>query len=485
MGIFFLIICLGCFTPLMASMARRIVHSPETISTPTWLLVSNAFFILGGPIVSWTLYGEDLTNSVRGAATIAGVIAAYSACLAVSYFVVTWGVTALAGIRVEPSMGSLKRIAAVAKPSEVLLWSAVVVAVQVISLSFYSLGLSGGTMDYDYKLHVPYFILVMYMLVGSASLGVAALLAKIALGQSDLRSRFAAVAMLAIEYAIMVYSGRRELIWLTVAVTLGAIWSGRRRWIVAAPFALGLIYFVLFVFAPIFLRARVLYSGGDAPSVLDAYRIAIEDRSNDVTGKTDLESQRNTSWRFRTYAFWEQLYEDRGPAFTEGNILVQAVLMTLPRAIFGFTKFSLGTVDENLLETRFDISNNVSLESYVDLGPLGPAVYGIVFGAVFALCDALVCFSGSRYRMLAALNVGVLMRLLFGPEANPIAYFSELRTCVIYAILATVMAIIFRRAPMKADSEPLTSGISARTRLEPPAIPSVRKPIRPLPVLPS
>jgi hypothetical protein len=469
----------------MVGMARHILHFPERISTPTWLLVTNALFILGGPVVYWTLYGEDLTNSVRGAATIAGVIVAYSACLAGSYFVVTRGVTAITGIRIEGSVASLKRVAAVAKPTEVLMCSAVVIAVQVVSLWLYSLGLTGGTMAYDYKLHVPYFIIVAYMLIGSASLGVAALLAKIALGQSDLRFRFAAMAMLAIEYAITIYSGRRELVWLTVAVTLGVIWSGRRRWLVAAPFALGGVYLILFVFAPVFLRARILYSGGNAPSVMEAYRIAIEDRSTDVTGKTDLEAQRNTSWRFRTYAFWEQFYEDRGPAFTHGKILSQAVLMTLPRAIFGFTKYSLGVVDENLLETRIDICNNVSLESYVDLGALGPAVYGIIFGAVFALCDALICFSGSRYRMLAALNIGILMRHLLGPEANPIAYFSEFRTCVIYALLAALFATLLRRKPMQADSEPLKSGIAARTRLEPAAIPPVRPPSRPLPVLPS
>ncbi len=482
MGISSLILCLGCFVPLMVSMARRIFRSPETISTPVWLLVANVVFILGGPVISWVFYGEDLTRSARGAATVAVVIVAYSVFLAATYFLVSRSLAGLAGIRVESSVASLKRVSDAMKPAEVVRWAAFVMAVQVISLSFYSLGLSGGTMAYDYKLHVPYVMIALYMLVGGASLGVAALLAKIALGQSESRYRLAASALLLAEYVITVFSGRRELIWLTVAVAFGVIWSGRRRWVVAAPFAIGLIFVVMFVFAPLFLRARIMYSGGNAPSVAEAYRIAFEERSTDVTGETNLEAQRNTSWRFRTYAFWEELYEDRGPAFTQGKILIQAALMTLPRALFGFAKYSLGVVDENLLETRFDISNNVSLESFVDLGLVGPAVYGMIFGAVFALCDALICFSGSRYRMVAALSIGVIMRHLFGPEANPIAYFSELRTCVIYALLSVLIAILLGRKPMQVDGEPHAGNPVVRSRRGPVTAPPAIVPGRSLPV---
>lgn len=457
MGIYSLILCLACFAPLMVSMVKNAFRSPEAISTPVWLLVTNVLFILGGPVFSWFFLGEDLTRSSRGAATIAGVIVAYSIFFAGAYFVVAKGVAGLFGFRVESSVATLKRIGDVVKPAEVLRWSAVVIIVQFVSLSLYSLGLTGGTMARDFKLHVPYAMLALYMLVGGASLGVAALLAKVALGRSDQRSRIAAFALLVAEYVVAIFSGRRELIWLTIAVAFGVVWSGRRRWVVAAPFAIGLIYFVMFVFAPIFLRARVLYSGGNAPSVIEAYQIAIQDRSTDVTGKTDLEAQRNMSWRFRTYAFWEELYEDRGPAYTEGKILIQAALMSLPRLIFGLSKFSLGVVDEDLLETRFDICNNVSLESYIDLGLLGTAAYGIIFGAAFAMCDALICFSGSRYRMVAALNIGVLLRPLLGPEANPISYFSELRTCIIYALLAVLFAIVLGRKAMRLDREPVST----------------------------
>jgi hypothetical protein len=484
-GIYPLILCFGSFLPLMVSMARRIFRSPETISTPAWLLVTNVLFILGGPIISWAIYGEDLTKSTRGAATVAGVIVAYSVLLAGTYFAVSRIVAGLVGLHVESSVASLKRISAVAKPAEVLRWAVFVIAVQVISLSLYSLGLTGGTMAYDYKLRVPYAMLALYMLVGGASLGMAALLAKIALGQSDPQYRLAAAALLVAEYAITVFSGRRELIWLTLAVAFGVIWSGRRRWIVAAPFAIGLVYVVMFLFAPVFLRARALYSGGNAPSVAEAYQIAFEERSTDITGKTDFEAQRNTSWRFRTYAFWEQFYDERGPAFTQGKILAQAALMTLPRVIFGFAKFSLGVVDENLLETRFDICNNVSLESYVDLGMLGPVVYGVVFGVAFALCDALICFSGSRYRMVAALNIGVILRQLLGPEANPIAYFSELRTCLIYALLAVLFAILLGRKTMLAARETSGEGMLFRPRQDSAVVPPVIAPSPSLPVIPS
>ena len=103
MGILILILCIGCFTPLMVGMARHILHFPERISTPTWLLVTNALFILGGPVVYWTLYGEDLTNSVRGAATIAGVIVA---CTLAWTLVEVWVFSRTKVLYVDPGSGT-------------------------------------------------------------------------------------------------------------------------------------------------------------------------------------------------------------------------------------------------------------------------------------------------------------------------------------------------------------------------------------------
>ena len=479
MGTLFLILGLACFVPFFWSMGRRIFWAPETISTPAWLLSTNAGFILAGPVVAFLFLGEDLTNSPRGAATVTAVLLGYSVFLALSYFAVVKvvGATNLASAPPVSAVAVLRQAADSVRPPEVFLWSGVVLTIQVLAFALYSLGLTGGSMAYDYKLNIPYWFLVLYMLLGQATLGLAALLSRIAFGQSSLRDRVVAVSLLLTEFGLTVLSGRRELIWLTVAITFGIIWSGRRRWVAAMPFAVGIVYVVLFVFAPVFLRARVIYSGGNAPSVLEAYSIALNERESDVAGKTDFEAQRNTSWRFRTYAFWEQYYEEKGPAFTEGKLLMQAGLVVLPRAIFGFSKFALGVVDENLLETKYDICNNVSLESYVDLGVLGPAAYGLIFGAVFALCDSFIVFAGSRYRMMAVLATGTLLKQLFGPEANPIAYLSELRSCLIFALLAVLLAIVFgrkslpppARRPAHGFAGPQSGGVLPMGYFGPPA----------------
>jgi hypothetical protein len=450
MGTLFLILGLACFVPLFWSMGRRIFWAPETISTPAWLLSTNAAFILLGPVVTFLFLGEDLTNSPRGAATVTAVLLAYSIFLALAFAGVTAVVRASNPVANKPvsAVAVLRQAADSVSPAEVILWSSVVLAIQFLGFALYSLGLTGGNMAYDFKLDIPYWFLVLYLLLGQATLGIAALLARISFGQFPIRDRVAAGALLLAVFGLTVLAGRRELIWLTVAITFGIIWSGRRRWVAAMPFAVGIVYVVLFVFAPVFLRARVIYSGGNAPTVLEAYSIALNERAGDVVGKTDLEAQRNTSWRFRTYAFWEEYYDEKGAAFTEGKLLMQAGLMVLPRGIFGFSKFALGVVDENLLETKYDICNNVSLESYIDLGVLGPAAYGLIFGAVFALCDSFIVFAGTRYRMMAVLAAGTLLKQLFGPEANPIAYLSELRTCLIFALLAVLLAIVFGRKPL-------------------------------------
>ncbi|MDZ4688735.1 MAG: hypothetical protein SH850_26985 [Planctomycetaceae bacterium] len=447
MGIFFLIAALGCFVPLIVSMARCFIRTPEAISTPAWLLAANALFILGGPVFVFLCFGEDLTGSSRGAAKVAAVLVAYSAVTFVSYWAFARLANALnlSSFPVLSAVATLKKAADVIKPWEVFVWSIIVFAIQITAFSLYSLGLSGGTMAYDYKVNIPYGLLALYMLLGEATLGLAALLARIAFGHGKVNTRLFAGLLLLVEFGITVLSGRRELIWLTLAVTFGIIWSGRRKWVGALPFSVGFVYLVLFVFGPVFLRARVLYSGGNAPSVVDSYRIALGERADEVTGKADFDAQKNMSWRFRTYVFWEELYEDRGGGFTEGKIIAQAALMMLPRLIFGFSKYGLGVVDENLLEVKFDICNNVSLESYIDIGVFGPVAYGVIFGAVFALSDGLIMWAGSRYRIMGVLAAGVMLRHLFGPEANPIAYLSILRSCLIYAILASLIAILWGR----------------------------------------
>lgn len=452
MGSYFLIAGLACLVPLIYSVARNFVRSPESISTPAWLNATNALFILGGPVFAFLFFGEDLTTSPRGAMTVVAVMVAYAAALALSYYGARQAVLMLSGGRnlVVSAVANLKHAAESTTPTEVFIWSAIVIGVQIVANYFYSLGLSGGNLAYDHRLHVPYVILAVYMLFGQASLGLAALLGRIAFANGKSSDRGIAALLLFVEFVITVLSGRRELLWLAIAVTFGIVWSGRRRWAAALPFAAVAMYLVLFLFGPVFLRARLIYSGSHAPGIVESYRMAIEEQGGDVLGKGELEAQRNTSWRFRTFAFWEELYADRGAGFTEGKILVQAALLMLPRAIVGHSKYSLGVVDENLLETKFDICNNVGLESYIDVGTVGPLVYGLIFGVTFALADALVTFAGSRNRIMAVLAAGSMLRHLFGPEANPIGYFSVLRTCLMYALLAILFTMVVGRKPFRA-----------------------------------
>ena len=123
----------------------------------------------------------------------------------------------------------------------------------------------------------------------------------------------------------------------------------------------------------------------------------------------------------------------------------------------------------------------MSLESYIDVGFFGPAIYGVVFGIVFFLCDSLIAFAALRHQMMAVLSSGVLMRSIFGPEANPITYFSELRSVAIYVILAMLLAAAFgrksiqqagERGASKDHASQHPSRMQAGPRLVPPGLPA-------------
>jgi hypothetical protein len=161
-----------------------------------------------------------------------------------------------------------------------------------------------------------------------------------------------------------------------------------------------------------------------------------------------------------TYKFWLSFYDRYGNENLRGTLLIQAIVMTIPRAIAGWAKYAYGATEENVFGTE-DIANNVCLESFIDLGLPGPIVYGIVFGLVFVLIDWLVVWMSRRNKYVALMAIGAVFSYLVSPEADLMTYFGTLRHVVILACL-TFMAVIV--LGVKPAAHAVATGMGSRFR---------------------
>jgi hypothetical protein len=344
------------------------------------------------------------------------------------------------------ALATLRQCVTSARPNEILIAGGVLLSIMTYLNVAYALNVSGGS-DYFKMARLPYSIVVLNTLTTPLTLGLAAALAWLVTSRQQAYVKVAAAVLLLVLLGNTIPAGRRELLWLICMIGLGVVWSGRKRLGIAAPFVFVSAYVVLFVFAPIFLRARLIYSSANSPGVVGAFQQAYNEQKTAVVDETSETLAENMAWRFNTLEFWGQMYEERGPGSAQGEILLQGVTMALPRALVGFWKYRLGAVDEDILGT-IDICNSIPLESYIDLGYIGPLVYGAIFGLGYALADFFLALTGFRFRVLAILSSSVLIRLLLGPEVNLITTFSDFRTILIYFLFASLIGIIFGRRPM-------------------------------------
>lgn len=458
-----ILVGLAIFAPAIWRVANQAWRNPDAISTPTWLAATNALFIFLGPLVTLLFFPSSQLGTSGQLWRIVYVTAAYFTTLAVVYAAIWKGL--LRGF--IGSRGGLSAIATLrqcivsTKPAELLLAGGVLVAVTTALNAVYSLNVSGGG-DYFKMARLPYPIVVLNTLTTPLTLGAAAGFAWLTSSRQRLLVRLIAALLLIVMVGNTLAAGRRELLWLGAMIGLGVLWSGRRRLGFAIPLVAVLAYVILFVFAPIFLRARLIYSSANSPGIAAAFRIAAEEQRTAVVNETSDKLRENMTWRFNTLYFWEEMYAARSPGEFDGQILAQGVMMALPRALVGFSKYKLGAVDESVLGTG-DICNNLSLESYLDLGYVGPVVYGLIFGLLYAVADFLLALTAFRMRVLAILSSSVLIRLLLGPEVNLITCFSDFRTILIYFLVAALIAVLFGRRPMKrldAATTPLQRSVA-------------------------
>lgn len=436
------------FSPAIWRVVTRAWRNPDAISTPTWLAATNALFIFVGPLVTLLFFAAPDSPASSQSWKIVYVTVAYFATLAAVYAAIWKGVLrGFVGTRQSQSaIATLRHCIVSAKPAEVLLVGAVLVAITTWLNTAYALNVSGGG-DYFKMARLPYAVVVINTLTMPLTLGAAAAFAWLASSRQQPQVRLFAALLLLVMVGNTLAAGRRELLWLGAMIGLGVLWSGRKRLGLAIPFVAVFAYLILFVFAPIFLRARLIYSSANSPGVVAAFRIAAEEQRTAVIDETGDTLRENMSWRFNTILFWEDMYAARSPGELGGQILAQGVMMALPRALVGFWKYRLGAVDESVLGTG-DICNNISLESFLDLGYLGPMVYGAIFGTLYALADFILCLTAFRSRVLAIFSSSVLIRLLLGPEVNLITCFSDFRTLLIYFLIAVLLAMLFGRRPM-------------------------------------
>jgi hypothetical protein len=175
-------------------------------------------------------------------------------------------------------------------------------------------------------------------------------------------------------------------------------------------------------------------------------------------------SEENIQQRMNSYLFWLQFFERYKNENLSGALLTQAVVMTIPRAIAGWAKYAYGATEEAIFGTK-DISNNVSLESFADLGFPGPIVYGTIFGIVFAAIDWLIVWISRRNKYIALMAIGTVFTYLLSPEADLMSYFSTLRQTIILAVFTLMVVLVVGVKPVAgAVTNQMRGLLSPRTR---------------------
>jgi hypothetical protein len=313
----------------------------------------------------------------------------------------------------------------------------------------WGLGVSGGGLA---MLDLPYYLVIVLILFSTAIGTFTTVFSYQFFSRTAIHSKLLCIGALAINFVFASLLGRRPVLMFFGFLTLGMMWAGKRRKIFPIV-GLGLaVWFILFVFSPVFLRARNLWRTPNGPDVATAFQIAISEAgSADDAGKIGTQSKENVTARVSTYRMWLEFYERFMDRPLGGLAIAQALLMNLPRFLVGLQKYAYGPTVEYLYESN-DISNNVCLESFLDLGALGPFVYGTGLAVLFFMVDLLLRRIALLNKYAALLAVGPMLQHLVSPEAGLIGYVSMLRNTIVLAVLAYIIALVIGRRPVSLIS---------------------------------
>jgi hypothetical protein len=441
-----LLTCLA-LSPWLLQFSRYIVSRPEAISTTAWMVTSNVAFLFIAPLLKGFISGESFVGHDHAASLIAAVTITFWWCFAAVYRLLSGRqrTSSPDGPHGLPTaVGVIKSATLSSTAIGAFLAFVPLLLIKLWLLKSRGLGVSGsGTLEV--MLGLPYYVVIIMQLTNAAMMAFTAVFAYQFFSKATHLAKPLAGLGLVVNVIFALLAGRREILYTGLLAAWGLTWSGRRRGALAVVLVAIFAWFTLVVFSPIFLRARAIYRDRNSPGVVAAFRIAIaQGESGDE--RMLQENAENISQRTNTYLFWLEMYDRFEDRSLGGTLLLQTVAMTLPRAVAGMTKYSWGANEEQVLGTK-DIANNVCLTSYIDLGFVGPFVYGIVVAVVFFLMDLNSVFVGRGNRFLALMAVSASFSFLLSPEADAKAYLTTFRNNLVLSVIALAAVYVFGRRP--------------------------------------
>lgn len=455
-----LILLLTCLvlSPWSVQFFRYVTTRPEAIPTPTWMVTTSILFLFLAPLISGLIFGENFTGHERAAGWIAYTTVVYWLTFTAVY-------SLLSGRRrtVEPdgprgmrtALGNLKMAALSMTIRGAFMVYVPLVLVKLYFIKAWGLGVSGGGLA---MMQLPYYLVILLLLTQSGTGPFTAVFASHLFGRSSFGAKLLCILPLAANLGFTVIAGRRPVLMYFGMLALGLMWTGRRRNVLAIA-GLGLaVWFMLAVFSPVFLRARELWRTPNGPDVLTAFKIAINEGGTEGSNEQlQKGSEENIKARVNSYSFWLGMYEPYLSKPLGGLILLQAILMNIPRMFIGIYKYSLGPTEEYLLGTE-DIANNVSMSSFIDLGPVGPVIFGATMAGLFFVIDVLGSWIAARNKYIALLIAGSLIEPLLSPENDVMGYFGLLRNVLTFCFFTVLATFVVGRLPVAADGRRVTAG---------------------------
>lgn len=444
-----LLILLTCLllSPWIVQFFRYVTTRPEAIPTPTWMVTTNVLFLFLMPLLSGLVWGETFTGHERAAGWIAFTTIAYWFTFTAVYRLLSHGQRTVqpdGPVGCQTAFGTLKAAVLSMTLTGAMIVYVPLMLVHVFFIQVWGLGISGGGLA---MIDLPYYLVILTILTNAALGPFTAVFSYLLFGRATMVGKAIALGPLVANFVFAALAGRRPVLMFFGLLALGMMWSGRRRTIVPLV-GLGLaIWFSIVVFSPVFITARNIWRTPNGPGVLTAFKIAIEQGGEeDKAGKMGEESAKNVKQRIGTYSFWLELYNSFIDNPLGGLALLQAIMMITPRFVIGLHKYTYGPTVEYLYGTG-DICNNVCLESFIDLGPLGPFIHGSLLGAVFVILDKLLKRVASWNKYGVVIAAAPMFECLVSPEDALLGYLALLRNSAVVSILVFAAALIIGRCP--------------------------------------
>lgn len=450
-----------------------VTSRPEAVPTPSWMVTSTILVLFVSPLISGLASGENFSVYGRSAAWIAYTAFCYWITFTAVYRLLAWNNRTIQpdGPRgMQTVFGMLKKCVLAMSLPEALSVFVPIMVIKLLFMKYWGLGLSGGG---SVMIDLPYHLTIIYLLTSTGLVGFTAFFAARLLGRSSPVTKAVCAGGLLANLGFAIVAGRRPMLIFLGLFAMGMMWTGRRRNVLAIAGLAFAAWFILAVFSPVFLRARALWRLPNGPDVVTAFRIAIQEGdTKEASERLQKESEQNIAARMNSYSFWLQFYDAYIAKPLGGLILAQAILMNIPRAFIGMNKYALGPTEEYLFGTG-DIANNVCLESFIDLGPFGPFVYGAIFGAMFVVIEWLLAWVAARSRYVAVVASSMMIEPMVSPEADVMAYLSLLRNVLTFCVVAGVLSLVVGRKPAIGD-RPGGSRQTAWSGLPPPPLAAIR-----------